>query len=357
VCPAAEVGHAPRPLRLGLIGCGRIAQVAHLPALEKLDAVQLVALADPSAALVRAVAERYRVPSYTTRAAEVLADANVEAVLLAVPDRHHRPLAEAALRAGKHVLVEKPLASTPEEGEALAELVEATGLVLQVGAMKRHDPGLRFARRWLRETVGPVLSFAAWYRVSSLRPGLEATLFPPLIVDPAVREHEAGFKSDRARYLLATHGAHLFDSLRFLLGDLDQLHVRFAAQGDDFAWAGLLGSRGGAVGSFDLTVNGHGEWSEGLVASGSGGSVQIDTDFPFFRRASRVRAFSEADHTTRMPSFTDTDPYSLQLRHFLDAVRGKLAPEPDVRDGLAVLALIQAVQRQVEQASGVQLVG
>jgi predicted dehydrogenase len=345
------------PLRLALIGCGRIAQVAHLPAIEKVDDVELVGVADPSPALARGVAERYRVGRSTTDAAELFDADDVDAVLLAVPDRFHRPLAEAALRAGKHVLVEKPLASTTEDCAALVELVESTGLVLQVGAMKRHDPGVRFAHRWLRDRVGPVLSFSAWYRVSSLRPGLEATLFPPLIVDPAVRAREATFKADRARYLLATHGAHLFDSLDFLLGKLDRVQVQFANQGDDMAWAGLGTTRDGAVGSFDLTVDSHGPWSEGFTASGAGGSVHIESDFPFYRRASQVRAFSEADQSTTVPSFADTNAYVLQLRHFVRAVRGEVPPEPDVRAGSAAVALIEAVQQQVERSSGVELVG
>jgi predicted dehydrogenase len=350
VSPGAEDGE---PLRLALIGCGRIAQVAHLPAIEKVAEVELVGVADPSLTLVRGVAERYRVRRCTTQVAELFAAPDVNAVLLAVPDRYHRALAEAALRAGKHVLVEKPLAATSEDCEALVELVGETGLVLQVGAMKRHDPGVRFARDWLRQRVGPVLSFAAWYRVSSLRPGLEATLFPPLIVDPDVRAHEARFKADRARYLLATHGAHLFDSLGFLFGELELVQARFASQGDDCAWAGLVTTRDGAVGSFDLTVDRHGPWSEGLAASGAGGSVQVEADFPFLRRASQVQAFSEAHRSTTVPSFDETNAYVLQLRHFARAVRGEVPPEPDARAGSAAVALIEAVQR----ASGVELVG
>ncbi len=305
------------PLRLALIGCGRIAQVAHLPAIEKVAGVELVGVADPSPTLARGVAERYGVRRYTTEAAELFAAPDVDAVVLAVPDRHHRALAEAGAargqaRAGREAAGRRPARTA----RRWSELVEETGRVLQVGAMKRHDPGVRFAHRWLQDRVGPVLSFAAWYRVSSLRPALEATLFPRLTVDPAVRAQEATFKADRARYLLATHGAHLFDSLGFLFGELDLVQARFARQGDDCAWAGLVTSRDGAVGSFDLTVDRHGPWSEGFAASGAGGSVEVEADFPFFRRASRVRAFSEADRSTTVPSFDETNAYVLQLRHF-----------------------------------------
>src|SRR5215218_6198769 len=96
-----------QPVRLALVGCGRIAQVAHLPALEKADGVQLVAVSDPSRAVAEAVARRYGVASVTDLA-RLLADETVEAVVVAAPDRFHHAIATEVLRAGKHVLVEKP---------------------------------------------------------------------------------------------------------------------------------------------------------------------------------------------------------------------------------------------------------
>ena len=104
-------------VKLALIGCGRIAQVAHLPALEKADGIELVAVSDPSVEVAEAVARRYDVPLAHTDQARVLADPEVEAVLIAAPDRFHLPIADQALRAGKHVLVEKPLASTAAESD------------------------------------------------------------------------------------------------------------------------------------------------------------------------------------------------------------------------------------------------
>jgi predicted dehydrogenase len=161
-------------VRFALVGCGRIAQVAHLPALEKAEGVQLVAICDPSEDVAGAVARRYGLPAAYTDQAQVFADRSVEAVIVAAPDRFHYSITTEALRAGKHVLVEKPLASTVPEAEALAELVEQTGLVLQVGAMKRHDQGIQYARQFITDRLGDARSFNAWYRIGDLRPGIEA---------------------------------------------------------------------------------------------------------------------------------------------------------------------------------------
>jgi len=180
------------PVRLALIGCGRIAQVAHLPALEKAEGIELMAVSDLSAAVARSVAGRYGVPAAHTDPSPIWADDAVEAVLITAPDRFHHTLSTQALEAGKHVLVEKPLASTVRDAEDLVALVDRTGLVLQVGAMKRHDQGLQYARAFVGDRLGTARSFNAWYRIGDLRPGIEATLFPPVFAETEARRHEHG---------------------------------------------------------------------------------------------------------------------------------------------------------------------
>ena len=91
------------PVRLALVGCGRIAQVAHLPAVEKAEGVELVAVCDPSAAVAGSVAGRYGLSAAYTDHGSVFADGSVEAVLIAAPDRFHHGLATEALRAGRTI--------------------------------------------------------------------------------------------------------------------------------------------------------------------------------------------------------------------------------------------------------------
>ena len=345
-----------QPVRLALVGCGRIAQVAHLPALEKADGVVLVAVSDPSRDVAEAVARRYGVATVTTDLARLLADERVEAVVVAAPDRFHSAIATEVLRAGKHVLVEKPLAGTAEEASALADLVQRTGLVLQVGAMKRHDQGLQYARRFVTERLGEARSFNAWYRIGDLRPGIEATLFPRVHADPAARATEAGFKADRRRYLLATHGAHVFDTIRYLLGDVASVVARHRADGTDgkdHAWQLLLTTTAGAVGTVSITVDVPGVPSEGLEVFGSSGSVRVDTHFPFYRRASTVHAY--ADGETVVPELTDGDAYERQAEAFARTIRQGGRPVPDVGDGLAALRLIEATAEAVENGAEVRL--
>ena len=86
------------PVRLAVIGCGRIAQVAHLPSLEKADGVEVVAVCDPSEVVAGPWPAATTSPPYTDQAG-LLADEAVEAVLVAAPDRFHHAIATAALLA------------------------------------------------------------------------------------------------------------------------------------------------------------------------------------------------------------------------------------------------------------------
>ncbi len=333
-------------VRMAVVGCGRIAQTAHLPAIEKASGVELAAVCDASPALAEAAGSRYAVP-WTTDLDAVLTDPEVEAVVVAVPDRLHLTVAESALAAGKHVLVEKPMATNADECQRLVKLAVAAGLKLQVGAMKRHDPGIEFARQFVQAQLGPVISFSAWYCVDTLRPEVEATLFPPMAVDPSVRRQEATFKADRSSYLLSTHGAHVFDGIRFLLGDVANVQAHLSIVDDDYCWQGLLRMVSGAVGRFELTVNVHSEWSEGYAIHGRHGSVQVRSFFPFFRRASAVRAYREADRAWIEPAFGDSDPYERQLESLAEAIRTDGPTSPDAADGLAAVELISAVAQSV----------
>jgi predicted dehydrogenase len=336
------------PLRLGVIGCGRIAQVAHLPALAKAETITLAGVSDRSPSLAKGVGARYGVPGFT-EVSELLAQ-DIEAVLIAVPDRFHLPVGTEALTAGKHVLMEKPAASTSQQATELAQLAADHGLKVQIGAMRRHDPGINYARRAVAG-IGPVLSVSCWYRVhAKLRPPTEATLFPYTAVDEDVRKHEAEFKADRQRYLLATHGAHVFDTVRYLIGDLAAVQARVAHVGPDFSWHGSSRLAGGGLVSFEISASVHSDYSEGFEIYGERGHVSVRSWFPFFRRASSVRVFTEEDTTWRSPEYGAADAYQRQAEAFAAAVRTDGATDPSADDGVQALRLIEAVTASAAQS-------
>ncbi len=334
----------PEPLRVGILGAGRIAQVAHLPAILHARSAELIGVHDPSAFLRDGVARLYETTSYGSLHA-LLDDPRIEAVVIAAPDRFHASATIECLRAGKHVLVEKPLASTLAESETVVQAMRDTGLVVQVGAMKRHDPGVRFAARATRERIGRIQSASLWYRVmGSLRPSTEATYFPRVLVDPAVRTSENAHRANREAYLLATHGAHMFDTLRNFCGTPTSIMARHTEANSDHVWHGMATLNDNGLAHFEIIVDVHAEWSEGLTLFGERGSITVRTPFPVTLQASCVEVFDEATRITERPVFGDTNPYKLQLDAFAHAVRTGAPAEPDAFDGLEAVRLIEATK-------------
>lgn len=106
-----------KPLRVGVIGCGRVTALRHLPALSRLDDAEVVALADSDAARLKQVADRFHITNRYPDVRALLKDAMVDVIAVRVPAQFHADIALAALDAGKHVFIEKPLTVTLEEAD------------------------------------------------------------------------------------------------------------------------------------------------------------------------------------------------------------------------------------------------
>jgi len=131
----------PERIRLGVVGGGLVAQAMHLPVLARLpERFELRALADPSAIVRTALGERYGIPHRHAEWEALVARADLDAIAICSPHGTHADIARAALHAGRHVFVEKPLSVTVADADEICRLRDATGLVVQVGYMKRFDP-------------------------------------------------------------------------------------------------------------------------------------------------------------------------------------------------------------------------
>jgi predicted dehydrogenase len=336
-------------LRLGVIGCGRIAQVAHLPAIAKAGSVELRTVCDTSPHLAKAMGERYGVTAHTD-VPGLLGD-RIDAVLVAVPDRFHAAVAMQALQAGKHVIVEKPIAESVEEAETLARLADVAGVQLQVASMQRFDPGVQYAAQ-AAAGLGAIRSVSGWYRVMSrLRPPTEATFFPPLVIDPAVRSRELEYKAaHRGEHLLATHGIHVFDLLRFLAGDYQVHSAILSHNGADYSWHALGRLEAGGALSIEVTASVHAEWSEGIDIYGDLGHLRLRCPFVFTRQASSIRIFDETSQMRSEPVFGKTDPYERQIEGFATAILSGQRAEPTAEDGIQALRVVEAIRKATAAA-------
>jgi UDP-N-acetyl-2-amino-2-deoxyglucuronate dehydrogenase len=185
---------ARAPVGVAVIGCGRIS-AAHLDAIRSQPRLaRLVAVVDADLARAKDVASRYDAPHALDDLGDLFKLGEVEAVLICTPNNLHAEQTLAALAAGRHVLVEKPMAETGAEAAKMTEAADRTGLVLAIGHTFRHSAPVRYllahagdfgALRAIEVSTcvhwdGPQ---APWWAYRTPEQGLILSLFAPHALD------------------------------------------------------------------------------------------------------------------------------------------------------------------------------
>ena len=184
----------------GVIGAGLFGE-NHALVYSRLPGVELIAVCDQNEARAKEIAERYGARRHETDYQKVLADPKITAVSIATPDFAHAEIALAAAQAGKHILCEKPLATTVEEAQAIVDAAAKAGVTLMVDFHNRANPPFVAAREQVRSgAIGtPAYGYAR----------LSNTTFVPL-------EMLSWANRTSALYFL---GSHAVDIMRFILDD------------------------------------------------------------------------------------------------------------------------------------------
>jgi len=309
-------------MRVALFGCGWI-QDFHARAVVACGH-EVAVVANHREETARAFAERHRIPAVTTDWEAVATDAAIDAVVVATPNALHAPQSIAALDAGKHVLVEKPMAVSVSECDAMIAAAHGSGASLMVAHCWRFHPDVR-----------------------AMRDRIEAGELGEIVKTRGYGVHSgdgpSGWFVDRALAgggALPDMGVHAIDTVRFLLADPSPVRVCAA-----------IGTR---YGEYDVDDDGiiliswsqgtnsiveSGWWQphkEGLEAEtevyGTGGYARI---FP------REEPSEDYEHCTQ-PMYTE------QMREFLGAIEDGRQPRPDGEDGRAVIEIVEAAYASAE---------
>ncbi|MBO7386026.1 MAG: Gfo/Idh/MocA family oxidoreductase, partial [Clostridia bacterium] len=140
-----------RIVKVGIIGCGGIANQKHMPSLSKIENVRMVAFCDLIPERAQAAKEKFGTPDafVCTDYRELLAIKDIEVVHVLTPNREHSEITVAALKAGKHVMCEKPMAKTAEGARKMCEAARESGKKLAIGYQHRMKPQARFAKEYI----------------------------------------------------------------------------------------------------------------------------------------------------------------------------------------------------------------
>jgi predicted dehydrogenase len=341
------------PLRVGVVGCGQIAQIMHLPFLTELPQFQVTAVCDLSPTVVETIGERFGAPARFTHFTDLVNREDLDAV--AVLTMEHAEVAVAAAEAGKHLFIEKPLGFSLAEAERIISAVERAGVTAMVGYMKRYDPGyeLGAARMQAMDDVRliRVHDFAADFRY-------HATLFTLVSRDdlsPALLAERRRAIQATLREALAPDHAHLADLFEMLLmlgsHDLTILRGAFGAPtgvcySDAVSPTQLLSVLEYGPGCRCVFEVGIGSealwWDEQLTAYGRHEMVEITFPNPYLPYAPTVVTIRENEAGSpvrKVIPVSHQEAFRREWLHFFDCVREGRQPRTSLADARADIEL------------------
>lgn len=322
--------------RLGVVGAGRAGMVHAVNTVRWLSSARLTCVVDSDEGAAQKASAELGVPCFETLE-RALRSADIDGVVITTPTFTHAPLAVTAAEAGKHVFCEKPMALSVGECDEMARAAKATGVVLQVGFVRRFQPEFLAAKRRVDEgAIGQPMVVKSLTR----GPGL-----------PPAWAHDIR----RSNGMLAEVNSHDFDCVRWLVGSEIQ---RVYAETANFKGAErgvrevdfydnvvvTLKFESGALGAIDGTCPADYGYDARVEVLGTEGVLVVGDN--------RAVAILEVTQRGRgeMPTFASWPQrfetgYREELRGFIEAARCGSAPAVGAEDGRAAVAAVQAANR------------
>jgi predicted dehydrogenase len=345
-----------RTLKVGVLGCGQIAQAAHFESCTKARNAELYAICDVAEDLRNRMAATHAPQKVFAEYDAMLADPALEAVIIATADPFHVPASIRALDAGKHVLCEKPVAASLDDVEELAAEVRKRGRVFQIGHMKRFDEGLMAARQFIDADMGKLIALKAWYCDSTHRYPMTDAVQPLIVTSANARKPATNPKADLKRYYMLAHGSHLVDTARYFAGEIVSVRAHLSDKHGAYCWFVDTEFANGTLGHLDLTIAVRMDWHEGFQIYGQNGSVIGKTYNPWYYKSSDVEIFREADATTYRPLGPDGHFYRRQLEAFADTIlTGAPMLGAGIDDGIASVRAMIAIAQSAQTGKDVRL--
>lgn len=354
-----------------MIGLGQVAQVTHLPILASLgDRFTIAAICDISPMLLEAMGNRYQVPATARHLdyRDLVARDDLDLVFVINSDEYHAECAIAAMRAGKHVLVEKPMCLTLPDAEAMIAARDAAGVSLMVGYMRRFAPALALAAERL-PGLGPIhyvrvrdILGRNQHFVDQVMTEIKPTDLPESAArDRATRAAEMvataiGEGSDtltRCYRLLCGLSSHDLSAMRELIGVPKR--VAFASQWrggrslhvvmDYDGFQAVLETGGDQQARFDAHIEVYGEST----------SLRVQSDTPYIRHLPTTLTVESTvgdRFTIEHIRPTYTDPYTFELIALHDAIGNGGPIKTTAEDFMLDLELFREIIEAIRRSEG-----
>lgn len=307
-----------RTVNVGVIGVGAMGY-NHARVYYRLDDANLVAVSDVSEKTLNKVCKKYDTKGYTDYE-ELLKDPEIEAVSVCVPTTHHYAVVMEAIKQGKHVLVEKPIAFTLEEAEEMIEAAKEKGVILATGHVERFNPAVQKAKELIEnDVIGDIVSASA-KRVGP---------YPPRIQDVGVTIDLAIHDLDVMYYLFDEEVSQVYGTMGSILDKCDfedhaEIMVNFENEGTGI-----------------LEVNWLTPYKRRQIeVTGTDGIISVD----YIEQNLDVYGKFAQDIQIK-----HEEPLKEELKSFLEAVVNETEPVITGEDGLNALKMVIAATRSSKQ--------
>ena len=340
---------------IGIIGCGRIAQVRHIPEYADHRDARLYAFYDLNPERARELAGTYGGRVYETYE-ELLEDEKIDAVSICVPNEFHAKISIAALKAGKDVLCEKPMAVTLEECRQMAEAAEKTGQCLMIGQNQRLAKGHALARKLIeRGDIGKVITFKTTFGHGgpeswSIDPGSNTWFFD---------------KKKAAMGAMADLGIHKTDLIQYLMGEyvaettavittLDKKDGSGNLIGVDDNAICIYKMENGCIGTMTASWTCYGAEDNSTILYGTKGVMKIYSD-PAHSIVVELKGGEKICYDLDKIQTNDNQTKSGVIDLFMDCLVHNTPPEISGEEALAAMKAVFAAVESSETGKSVKI--
>lgn len=354
-------------INIGFIGCGEVTQLLHLPTLRELpELFNVTAFHDVSAQVLDGVAVAMPQARRHANLAALVDDPNVDAVVVANPNAWHAEAALAAMRAGKHVLIEKPVCVTRDEAEALLAAEREYKVVAQVGYMRRHAPAfveavsvlakrsepITLAR--VHDVIGPNSSFVD----STSRIVLRGNDVAQEVIEASAKKQSAQYLSEigydsgplaNAYGLMLGLASHDTSAMRELLGGSPQ-RVLYARQHQEGRWLTSAFDYGDFVCHLEIGLDQITRFDAHLEVYLPSSVLKVEYESPYIRHQATKLTTLETHGAAGISSdtrfSTRNDAFAAEWRAFHEHITCDTRPHCSIEDAAQDLALFrQMIER------------
>lgn len=342
-------------IRIGIIGCGKIAQVRHIPEYAENPDAELRAFFSPNRARAEEQAAKYGGKVYDT-AEELLADPEIDAVSICAANYAHAELTIKALEAGKHVLCEKPMATNLADCEAMVACAEKSGKFLMIGHNQRLAKAHATAKKLIDDgLIGDIVTFRTTFghggpETWSISPGKNVWFFD---------------KKRAAMGVMADLGVHKTDLIQYLTG---QRVVRTTARlvtldkrGEDGALIGVDDNAvciyelsGGAFGTMTASWTYYGAEDNSTVLYGTKGIMRIYDD-PVHSIVVTLADGTVQNYDVEQIQTNDNQTKSGVIDLWIDCLKQNTPPEISGRSALYAMRAVFASIESSETGRTVEI--